>query len=493
MSNVSLADKRLPKLLLALHFVHRMIILFTTELFEFSDYSIFLDAIDRINTYGQIPLRHGFNLYLISYIGYFFKYTLRSPYLFYVLNALIATFASYLIYYFIVKSTRNIKIGAIYLASLLFYNEFIAVSSIFYTQVFEICFISLLLVFLYRLHYSKSVRQMILYGTCISVLIILSLFFKGTMRYMWLLFFILSVINFKDIHLFLKYSILSLTIVFSGLVLKNVSPRLYSVINSHSISEESTWGYIFLGHTLYGGDGGEGALIYPENITRYQTNYENWLLSKSITTPSSKAESEFRKSEILAFIRNEPHKWLGLQFNKLARTYGVVPEGSTFMILFSGLFNYNVLATSLYLQIPVILIFILLLLSFEPAIVRKLISRKFAWTWVFLFIYFVSATTFYGPYQERYRIPVIVIFFLPALSYQLYMFRIQSLYVRRRLSMCKAVGIVCVCSIWSFQAYEALVVNEDRYLNYINTVRESDDSLRQIELLDRDPALLYKR
>ena len=73
------------------------------------------------------------------------------------------------------------------------------------------------------------------------------------------------------------------------------------------------------------------------------------------------------------------------------------------------------------------------------------------------------------------------------------MFRIQSLYVRRRLSMCKAVGIVCVCSIWSFQAYEALVVNEDRYLNYINTVRESDDSLRQIELLDRDPALLYKR
>jgi|TARA_Y100000294_G_C8564641_1_gene340347 hypothetical protein len=260
------------------------------------------------------------------------------------------------------------------------------------------------------------------------------------------------------------------------------SNRYDSIINLHSFTRDSSIGFIFFGHTLYGGDGGEGTFIYDENRIRYDLNYQNWLIKKGITEKTQDSKINFMKDEIKTFITHHPFQWIRLQFYKFSRTFGIVPEGNTFQILFSGLFKFNWIFTSLFLQIPFILIIISFILCFDLKIIKIFIYNNYYYLWSSLFIYWILGSIFYGPFQERYRIPIMVLFIIPILSYLISIFSLKNFLLKKRLLIIKLIVITVIFSVWAIQAYEALIINKDRYFNYVHSVRASDEPLRQIKL-----------
>ncbi len=72
--------------LLAFNLLFRVYIYFNTNLFEFSDYKSYLNAIETIRERGSIPLVGGASHYFNSYIGYFFKYIAGNMDYYYLSN-----------------------------------------------------------------------------------------------------------------------------------------------------------------------------------------------------------------------------------------------------------------------------------------------------------------------------------------------------------------------------------------------------------------------
>jgi len=461
-------------ILLLFNFFYRLYIYFNTKVFGFGDYKLYLDAVEQINRVGYIPLQKGSFLYLNSYLGYFFKYVLNNFDYYFIFNCIIGSIATFIIYYFLRKVFNDGKIGLIYLIIISIYSEFIVLSSIFYTQIIEILMASIIILMVYKLHYVKNIYRSLLYISLIVLVINISYFFKGTMRYLWFIFFIISIFNMSGYKIFTKYIILTLLLLSVKFSLNIFYPDISSIINVHDINNSNAIGFIFMGHTLYGGDGGEGTFIYKENRQRYDFNYNKWLKDNNIPSHSTKSEVNFRKHEILKFITEHPFQWIQLQVYKIFRTFGIIPEGSSFTILFSGLFNYNWILTSLFLQIPFALIFILFILTFDFKIITNYINKKFSLIWVGLFVYWLCGTVFYGPFQERYRIPIMVIFIIPALSIFLSNFNYKTFTIDKKSLILKSISMLILFSIWGSQAYNALVINSDRYFNFVDEVNRSD-------------------
>ena len=471
-----------PGIILSMIFLLRLFIYYNTSLFEFSDYISYLSAIDLIYENNKLNLIHGNWLYLNSYFGYFFKYILGSLDYYFIFNCLIATCSSYIIYLLLSKLFNNRNVGYIYLIIIFIYTEYIALSTIFYTQIIEIFLISLIIYLLYYLYESKSWSSSLLYVTAIIFIIHVSFFFKGTMRYLWLVFLIYSFMNYSNRKRLFQFLMLCILLFGTIHIPSLFSNRYDSIINLHSFTRDSSIGFIFFGHTLYGGDGGEGTFIYDENRIRYDLNYQNWLIKKGITEKTQDSKINFMKDEIKTFITHHPFQWIRLQFYKFSRTFGIVPEGNTFQILFSGLFKFNWIFTSLFLQIPFILIIISFILCFDLKIIKIFIYNNYYYLWSSLFIYWILGSIFYGPFQERYRIPIMVLFIIPILSYLISIFSLKNFLLKKRLLIIKLIVITVIFSVWAIQAYEALIINKDRYFNYVHSVRASDEPLRQIKL-----------
>ena len=85
---------------LAFNFLYRLYIYFHTNLFGFSDFKIYLSAIEEINNIGHIPLNNGPFLFMNAYLGYFFKYVLNNMDYYFVFNCILGTISTLLIYYF---------------------------------------------------------------------------------------------------------------------------------------------------------------------------------------------------------------------------------------------------------------------------------------------------------------------------------------------------------------------------------------------------------
>lgn len=450
--------------LLLMNFIIRLVIYYNTTLFYFSDYSAYLRGIENIAKGGKQDLLIGNFLFTISYIGYFAKYILGNIHYFFILNCILATLTSFIIYYLTVKITGNRLAGIITIIIHTLYTEFMVFSSVFYTPVLMIFLLSLFLLFIYLYLNSVKISGRILYLFLTILVYLFTFFFKPELKYFPLFLILFSLFFIRSNRIFF-FKVLSLSfLLLTSYYLLHTSGAI-SQPKGNTISNA----FVFFGHTNYGGDGGEGSFVYPENKVRYEAALTEYCKTNNITPPTTIDYNAFQNQEIKKFITQHPVKWIELQFTKFFRTFGVVPETTSFKVLYSGLLNENLWLTSIVVVAPVALIILLFIAFFNFSAIKLLFNRQhFLYIYCLLFFYYLIATVFYGQYQERYRLPLMVAFIIPALGYFISTFNKKE-FLNKTSMIIKGSVIVLFLTVWVFQAKKA-ISNKQRFENAMESV-----------------------
>jgi len=456
-------------LLLSLNFIVRIVIYFNTKLFFFHDYKAYLKGVDLIASNGSIPLKLGNFLYLNSYIGYFFKYVLGSIHYYYIFNSFLAVLASFIVYKTVLLLTNNNhKVGLITLFLHLIYTEFLCWSSIFYTPILVIFLLSSVIFLCIYLIKSKNILVSLFTIFLMIIIINFSYFFKSEMSHFYFLFIVFGIINIRKKEVFFKFMLLGILLYTTTLTLRknNVFPRNKGTIISVN-------DFNFFGHTLYGGDGGDGSFIYKENENRYYQELDKYCITNNVPDSlkhSRKIRNEFQSSEIRKFVTEHPFLWVKLQGYKFFRFFGVVPEGDSAKILITGMFEDNMYLTAIFLVLPFSLMILLILFFSDIKIVVSGLKNP-NYLLMFLMVgYYILGSVFYGQYQERYRMPLMVCFLLPYLGYLINSFKLDTFSYKKKLINIVAVFLVLV--IWSNQLYNVVVTKKERYMNTIERVKK---------------------
>jgi len=447
-------------ILLLSNFIIRLVIYYNTTLLFFSDYIAYLNGIELIKTEGTIPLVGGNFLYFNSYIGYFFKYVLGNIDYYFVFNCFLGTLTSFFVYLICVKLTNNKLVGLLSVFLHCFYLEFLSFSSIFYTPIIMMFLLSIIIYLLLR--YLKAVG----YIKYLLILILLLLvnatfYFKGALGYLWILLILFGLINFKKRQILIGFVLLGTLLTISTRTLYHYHILPYKEGNV-SVND-----FVFFGHTLYGGDGGDGAFIYNENKERYDKALTEYCLRNQIKDPTKTDKNNFQWEEVKKFITQHPFKWIHLQFYKFCRFFGVVPESNSFKILFSGILKGQIIITAILLVLPFALMLLMIVVTFNYNRAKKAFKSPETLLLAILVLYYIAGSVFYGQYQERYRMPLMVCLLIPYLSWSLVKFNYKKLIKNKKILILKSTIILLILVIWIAQAYNALVVHEDRYLKII--------------------------
>ncbi|MGQ9621342.1 MAG: hypothetical protein ACUVTX_10225, partial [Bacteroidales bacterium] len=266
-------------ILLIVNFLFRVTVFKTTTLFRFSDYTAYLDAVIKLQTGEKVYLLNGNFLFAISYLGYFAE-KLGSFEIFFVFNCLLGTTTGLVIYILLKRVTGSAVAGLVSLVILTLYTEYVVFSSVFYTPVIMIFLVSLLLLSLW--YYITVEKGIWLISAAFSstIILIVTFFFKPELKY-FPYFLIIFSSAFYFIGLSKKFlkRILLLSIM---MVLSNALFN-YSGLLTHPEDNVIANDFVFFGHTDYGGDGGEGAFIYPENKERYEKAWKMYCMENNIT------------------------------------------------------------------------------------------------------------------------------------------------------------------------------------------------------------------
>ena len=468
--------------ILILNFILRLIIYWNTHLFNFSDYKVYLNAIDIIKNNESIPLVGGNFLFSISYIGFLSKYILGSLDYFFIFNCFLGTLTTLIVALFVIKVSGNPITGLITAFLLTFYTEFMVFSSVFYTQVIMLLLLSLFVFSLFNFYKSSSKTGLINLTVSILMVFLATFFFKPELIFFPLFLLILVIIFIRKQRAFVQRSIVLAIILIFGILALKVS-GLYNKQDKDVIAND----FIFFGHTSYGGDGGEGSFIYPENEFRYDVAWKDYCLKNELVNPTNKDRNRFQLTEINKFVIHHPLAWVKLQFTKFFRTFGVVPETTSFKVLYIGLFKGNLWLTSIVVVAPVAIIILLFIFFFNCTALKNLLTlnktttldrktarlqdRKtnyFLYIYFLLFLYYLIATIFFGQYQERYRLPLMVVFIIPALSYSITSYNKEQFFKKSTLVL-KSSFIALFLTIWVFQAKNA-ISNKNRLQNAIELI-----------------------
>ncbi len=480
------------------NFILRLIVYYNTNLFYFGDFKAHLNVLEKIANGGAPPLNAGNFLFAISYIGYFFKYILGNMDYFFWFNSLLGTSASVIISLLVFYITSNKMASFLTLLILTLYTEFIVFSSVFYTTVIMIFLLAVLVYILYKYYSSSKSSYALIFAVIAASIISSSYFFKQELLFLPIFFLVSSLLLRKD-RLFLKKTVILSAVLSTATIIFYTSGILTKKDNDILAND-----FIFFGHTDYGGDLGEGAFIYPENKARYDAALGQYCIDNNIKAISRTDINKFQEKEIIRFISHHPFRWVEVQATKFFRTYGVVPEGISFKILYTGLFRGNLWLTAIVTVAPVAIIILLFIIFFNLSSLGKLVistdnpesgiktpltgyrlpisnnRRHYIYIHCTLFIYYLIATTFFGHYQERYRIPVMVVFIVPVLSYFLSSFD-KKQFLNRTSLITKSIIIVFFLTVWIFQARRALS-NEER----LNNAIESAEKIKALSLFDNN-------
>jgi hypothetical protein len=95
-------------------------------------------------------------------------------------------------------------------------------------------------------------------------------------------------------------------------------------------------------------------------------------------------------------------------------------------------------------------------------------TRQFLYVYILLFFYYITASIFYGHYQERYRLPLMVLFIIPVLGYFIAASG-RKQFGNKVSLIIKGGVIVLFLVIWSFQAKKA-ILNKERLQRAIELV-----------------------
>jgi len=449
--------------LLVSNFLIRLLIYYNTKFLSIGDYRSYLKGIELIKERGTIPLVSGNSLSLNSYIGYFFKYVLGNIDYYFIFNCLLGTITSYIVYLICLKLTKNKLVGLLTVLLHCIYLEFMAFSSIFYTPIIMMFLLSLIILLL--IHYFNATGyKKFLIAFILLLLVNGTFYFKGELGYLWILLILFGLINFKKKQILIGFVLLGTLLTFSTRVL-----RFYHILpfKEGNISAND---FRFFGHTLYGGDGGDGAFIYKENEEKYNKALSEYCEKNKIKNPTRIDKNNFHWEEVKNFITKHPFKWIHLQFYKFCRFFGVVPEGNSFKILVSGVLKGKTAITAILLVLPFAVMILLIVITFDFGSIKGRFNKPELLLMGFLVLYYIVASVFYGQYQERYRMPLMVCLLIPYLSWSLVKFNFKKL-IKNKVALSLKIGVVVlILGIWAFQTYNALVVHKERYMGVIDKI-----------------------
>jgi len=223
---------------------------------------------------------------------------------------------------------------------------------------------------------------------------------------------------------------------------------------------------LFWGHTMYGGNGGEGSFVYPENEKRFNDRLKQYLAANKIDSVTPDVVNQFRRSEIKTFIMTEPHSWLLLQIRKVAYLFGSVPQKDGLLMLFKGKIKLSWISSALILQFSYAIILILFILCVDLRY-RNMVRNSYTRIFYFIGLYLISGICLFSFYQERFRVVIFVCFFIPVIALNLSRLKNLLLKENRKELIIKLTIILILFVVWIYQAYEALYIYHDRYFQVV--------------------------
>ena len=98
----------------------------------------------------------------------------------------------------------------------------------------------------------------------------------------------------------------------------------------------------------------------------------------------------------------------------------------------------------------------------RPDIENTKALNHFTYIYLLLFVYYIMAITFFGHYQERYRMPVMVCFIIPLLAVFISRFDKSRFWQRPGIYIRTGISVILIV-IWSSQACIAMKKKERLY------------------------------
>jgi len=458
--NNFLNNNYLILILLGVHFLINIAIYLNTNTFyEISESGAMYDAYNSLLKGEKLlPMFHHYFL-TPAFIAYFINgLTGGGLFHYFIFHIILSTVTVYVIYKIILYITKSREKAVISVILIMFYLEYNLLSSVFYNQLYEIFFVSIILYTLIIFYDEQIISNLILFGLTILIILFASMFFRKTLFFIFSIFIFLLLFNFKNKLNLLKFSVLAILCL---LMFLKFNP--YKMFNAEYLDESST---IFWGHTFYGGLGGEVGFIFPENEQRYNERFKQYLAANKIDTVTFEVVNEFRSSEVKTFILNEPHKWLFLQIKKTFYTFGSVPQKDGLLMLFKSKIKIPWILSALIIQLSYAVILIMFLITVDLNY-KKIIQDKYKRIIYFLGLYLFGGICIFSAYQERYRPVIFVCFFIPVIAINFNKFRNILLKENRRELIIKLIIILILFAVWVYQAYEALYIYHDRYFKVV--------------------------
>jgi hypothetical protein len=447
---------------LLIHFLLNLLLYLNTNSFrEISDSSAIFDTFDFLLAGRRPALLFGGYCYGPAYVAWFFFQLFGNLYSYFIFQCLLTTISTYIVYRIVLQISENKVSGAIAIFLLTIYTEYLLLSSVFYNQVFEIFFTALMLWITLLLFREKYLLRSLIFILIIGVVVVVSTIFRGTLSRTYYYFFAAAIVCIVTKHYrdFFKFLTLSLILYFVIVVLSPTD------LVREPLSVPST--PFFWGHTMYGGKGGENGFIYQKNKDLYNKRLKEYVIKNKIDTIDQVVINKFRENEVSRFIREEPHKWVFLQFKKFFNTFGSVPIRDGLIMLMKGNISFHWILSAVLLQIPFISIMLLFLLSIDYKIKTFLTLSNYKFLVYILGFYLITATCFYIGTMDRYRVVVLVMFFIPVIAINRKKLKTLFLLENRKELFVRLFFICIFIAIWIYQAYVALVIDADRYFRVV--------------------------
>lgn len=465
----SISGSRLTvPLLLAFQFGIHLLIYFNTQTFAgVSESGTLFGTLDRILSGEQPKPLYGFYWYFTpAYIAAFFIRIFGSIDAYFVFQCMLATLTSFLVFVTVVKISGSKESGLISIILTTVYTEYLLLSSVFYNQVYENFFVVLLLLVIVNFT-GRGIKKIIIYGILAVAIALCSLMFRNTLLVVFFYFMIagLYFLIRKRPETGAGFLVLSLILFILVFVVKPLDFFREGDHRPPHLIE-------FWGHTPYGGNGGEVGFIYRENEELFNERLDEYLLENNINEATPSVVEEFKSHEVRRFITREPHKWIFLQVKKVLSTFGIMPQRDGLTMLMTGKAHVGWVSAAVLLQAPFLLIMVLFLLTVDIKITSITSLPGYKFLLYLMGLYLISAISVYSTWAERYRIVVMVAFIIPVIAINIE--NLKKLFRRdnRKEMIIRLSFVALMILIWGCQAYEALVIHGERYIQALELINQ---------------------
>lgn len=453
-------------ILLGIHFAICVLVYFNTTTFRgIAESGTLLDMFDRIIAGERpLPLLGLYWYFTPCYIAYFFFKVFGTIHAFFLFQCLLGTITTYIVYRIVLLISNSRKNGIVSILLMTIYVEHILLSSVFYNQIYEVFFGALFLLLSLQLLRERKIERIILLSLALIFSLYASLLFRSTFLFAFVYLFLISIIFFnkKDKSVFYKNFPLAIILFLTAFVFKPIDNLREGEVNLQAAA--------FWGHTFYGGHGGEVGFIYKKDEDLFNKKLKEYALLKNIDSITPASIEKFKTYEVKRFITEEPHKWMFLQFKKFFYTFGAVPPRDDLVMLSTGKVKLLWWVASAIIQMPFVLLIFLFILTTDLNY-WGLIRNKSEKLLIYLIgAYLIFGICFYATYSERYRPVVFVVAIIPIIAINIRNYKTLFIKENRNNLYIRLFLIFLFISIWIYQAYEAMVLDADRYFGALDNI-----------------------